>query len=134
MGDAGMVDEIVAKGPFPINELFRLYEHKRHQENPNLRWFRLPDEMMAAQIIDPTVFGGGDPIYVDVVVEQNGQYGSTQWWDGNWATSPRQVGTPREGQNNPPPGAKRVQVLRDIDKKRFRDLFVGLLTKPTRKT
>ena len=77
MGDAGMVDEIVAKGPSPINELFRLYEQKRHQDNPNLRWFRLPDEMMAAQIIDPSVFGGVDPMYVDVVVEQSGQYGST---------------------------------------------------------
>jgi inosine-uridine nucleoside N-ribohydrolase len=132
MGDDGMVDEIVTRGHAPISEFFRLYEQKRHQDNPNLRWFRLPDEMMAAQIIDPTIFGGYDEMYVDVVTENTGQYGSTQWWDKNWATGMIK-GTPLEGQNNPSPRAKIVHVLKDIDKKRFRKLFVGLLTSPIRR-
>jgi inosine-uridine nucleoside N-ribohydrolase len=143
MGDAGMVDEIVAKAPFPIGELFRRYEQPRDEQgrlvvdpallkhNPNLRWFRLPDEMMAAQIIDPSVFGGYDEMYVDVMTFNNGHYGSTQWWDRTWPE--RLEGSPLEGQNRPSPRARIVHVLRDLDKERFRALFVGLMTKPIRK-
>jgi inosine-uridine nucleoside N-ribohydrolase len=142
MGDAGMVDEIVARAPFPINDLFRRYEQPRDEQgrlvvdpallkhNPNLRWFRLPDEMMAAQIIEPTVFGGYDEMYVDVVTVNTGHYGSTQWWDKDWPA--RVKGSPLEGQNQPSPRAKMVQVLNGLDKQRFRDLFVGLMTKPIR--
>ncbi len=131
MGDLGMVDAIVERGHFPIADLFRFYEQKPHRENPNLRWFRLPDEMMAAQIIDPSIFTEMKDMYVDVYTEENGHYGDTYFWDADWEE--RLAGRPLEAQNRPSPEAKKLQILMDLDKQRFADLFVDLLTRPIRK-
>jgi len=131
MGDRGMVDTIVERGHFPIADLFRDYEQKPHRENPNLRWFRLPDEMMAAQIIEPTIFTEVKEMYVDVYTEESGHYGDTYFWDADWAD--RLKGSPLEGQNRPSPEAKKLQILMDLDRDRFAEWFVDLLTRPIRK-
>jgi len=130
MGDRGMVDAIVERGHSPIADLFRLYEQEPHRKNPNLRWFRLPDEMMAAQIIDPTIFTDVKDMYVDVYTEESGHYGDTYFWDADWEE--RLVGSPLQGQNRPSPEAKKLQILMDLDRDRFADLFVDLLTRPIR--
>jgi purine nucleosidase len=128
MADDGKVDTIVERGHAPIADLFRLYEQTPQRENPWRQSFRMPDEMMAAHAIDPSIFGGYDEMYVDVVTHNDGHYGDTSFWDADWER--KNQGTPLQGQNNPAIKAGRVQVLRDIDKKRFRDLFMDLMTRP----
>lgn len=132
MGDDNKVDYIVEHAHSPIADLFRLYEQKPHRDNPTLSWFRMPDEMMAAHIIDPSIFTAQDQMYVDVMVEDNGHNGDTSFWDANWQTQPLTESLLR-GQNRPSIKAGRVNVLRDLDKKRFRELFVDLMTRPIRK-
>lgn len=133
MGDMGMVDAIVERGHFPIADLFREYEQKPHRENPDLRWFRLPDEMMAAQIIDPTIFTEMKEMYVDVCTEESGHNGDTYFWDGDWDENAFLKSSPLKGQNAPSPEAKKLQILMNVDKKRFADFFVDHLTRPIRK-
>jgi len=128
MADDSKVDAIVDHAHAPIADLFRLYEQAPQRANPRRQSFRMPDEMMAAHVIDPSIFGGADDMFVDVVTHNDGHYGDTSFWDAGWQQ--RNTGTPLAGQNNPARKAGRVQVLRDIDKRRFRDLFVDLMTRP----
>src|SRR5277367_2742242 len=53
MQDDDKVDTIVDRAHAPIADLFRLYEQKPQRDNPHRRSFRMPDEMMAAYVIDP---------------------------------------------------------------------------------
>src|SRR5215472_10803163 len=126
MQDDGKVDEIVQRAHFPIADLFREYEQKPQRANPRRRSFRMPDEMMAAHVIDPSIFSGFDEMYIDIVTHNDGHYGDTCFWDANW----KDEGSELLGQNNPPIKAGRVQVLKGIDKKRFRELFIDLMTRP----
>src|SRR5208337_1029533 len=90
--------------------------------------FRMPDEMMAAHVIDPSIFGGFDEMYIDIVTHNDGHYGDTSFWDASW----KGIGghTTGLGQNNPSVKAGRVQMLKDINKARFRELFIDLMTRP----
>jgi inosine-uridine nucleoside N-ribohydrolase len=126
--DDGKVDYIEDHAHAPISELFRLYEQMPQRENPLRQSFRMPDEMMAAHAIDPSIFGGFDEMYIDIVTHNDGHYGDTSFWDANWKDAEK--GTPLSEQNNPSVKAGRVQVLKEIDKKRFRELFVDLMTRP----
>jgi purine nucleosidase len=128
MADDAKVDYIVDHAHAPITDLFRDYELKPQRENPQRHSFRMPDEMMAAYVIDPSIFGGFDEMYIDVVTHNDGHYGDTSFWDGNWKDVG--VGTATAGQNNPSLKAGRVRVLNGLDKNRFRELFIGLMTRP----
>jgi purine nucleosidase len=126
MQDDGKVDAIVDRAHSPIADLFREYEQKPQRANPARRSFRMPDEMMAAHVIDPSTFTGTDEMYIDIVTHNDGHYGDTCFWDANW----KDAGGELSGQNNPSVKAGRVQVLNGIDKKRFRELFTDLMTRP----
>jgi purine nucleosidase len=128
MQDDGKVDYIVNHAHAPIADLFRNFEQKPQRANPQRRSFRMPDEMMAAHVIDPTVFSGFDEMYIDIVTHNDGHYGDTSFWDGNWNDIGK--GTDLAGQNNPSIKAGRVQLLKGIDKNRFRELFIDLMTRP----
>jgi len=128
MQDDGKVDYIVDHAHAPIDELFRRFEQKPQRDNPQRQSFRMPDEMMAAHAIDPSIFGGFDEMYIDIVTHNDGHYGDTLFWDANWKDVNKD--TPLSGQNNPSIKAGRVEVLKAIDKKRFRELFVDLMTRP----
>ena len=128
MQDDAKVDYIVDHAHAPIDELFRRFEQKPQRDNPQRQSFRMPDEMMAAHAIDPSIFGGFDEMYIDIVMHNDGHYGDTLFWDANWRDANK--GTPLAGQNNPSPKAGRVEVLKAIDKQRFRELFVDLMTQP----
>ena len=127
LGDDGKVDAIVSRAHAPIADLFRLYEQAPRRANPKRQSFRMPDEMMAAHVIDPTIFGGYDDMFIDVVTHNDGHYGDTSFWDASW----KGIGgdTAGLGQNNPSVKAGRVQMLKDIDKVRFRELFLDLMTR-----
>lgn len=130
MQDDGKVDEIVARAQSPIADLFREYEQKPQRANPQRRSFRMPDEMMAAHAIDPAIFTGYDEMHIDIVTHNDGHYGDTSFWDADW----KDRGGELAGQNNPAIKAGRVQVPNGIDKKRFRELFTDLMTRPIRHT
>jgi purine nucleosidase len=126
MADDGKVDFIVDQAQFPIKDLFYLYEQKPQRDNPQRQSFRMPDEMMAAHVIDASIFGGFDEMYIDIVTHNDGHYGDTSFWD----VPGKCAGSLAFGQGNPSAKAGRVQVLNGLDKKRFRELFVDLMTRP----
>lgn len=128
MQDDGKVDYIVDHAHSPIVDLFREYEQKPQRANPQRKSFRMPDEMMAAHAIDPSIFAGYDDMYIDIVTHNDGHYGDTSFWDANWKERGNESAFP--GQNNPSIKAGRVQVLSGLDKTRFRELFVDLMTRP----
>jgi len=91
----------------------------------------MPDEMMMAQIIEPSIFTSAAEMYADVLTDDDGHYGDTLFWDKNWH---EKTGGPAAGQNGPSPGAGLVYVLLDLNKDRFREFFIDLLTRPIRKS
>ena len=129
MQDDGKVDAIVQRAQFPIADLFREYEQKPQRANPERRSFRMPDEMMAAHVIDPSIFPGYDDMFIDIVTHNDGHYGDTSLWDANGKDKTGELA----GQNGPSAKAGKVQMLNGIDKKRFRDLFTDLMTRPLKK-
>jgi purine nucleosidase len=129
MQDDGKVDAIVQRAQFPIADLFREYEQKPQRANPERRSFRMPDEMMAAHVIDPSIFPSYDDMFIDIVTHNDGHYGDTSLWDANGKDNTGELA----GQNGPSAMAGKVQMLNGIDKKRFRDLFTDLMTRPLKK-
>jgi len=67
-------------------------------------------------------------MFIDVVTHDDGHYGDTSFWDGNWKDVDEGIAAP--GQNNPSLKSGRVQLLNGLDKKRFRELFIDLMTRP----
>lgn len=129
-----MVDEIVDRAASPLRELFREHAQKPHQQDPNLRWFRMPDEMMAAQIIEPTIFPKAQDMYVDIDTDIGPTYGAAMFWDANGQDASRARNSAPQWPSGPPPTARAVNVLTEINHDRFKQLFVELMTKPIRKT
>ena len=128
-----MVDEIVERAASPLRELFVEHAQKPHQQDPNLRWFRMPDEMMAAQIIDSSIFTRAQDMYVDIDTDIGPTYGAAMFWDANWQESLRAPGATPQWDTGPPPTARTVSVVTEINHARFKQLFVELMTKPIRK-
>ena len=137
-----MVEEIAQRGPNPISDLFQRYGVEPLRQNPNQRLFRMADEMIAAQIIDPAIFPKSEPMYVDICTTSGPRYGDAMFWPKNWQEVPesgkRNVSAadrsvfvdPRQYYMGPPPSAGLVNVLTEIDANRFKKLFIELMTKP----
>jgi purine nucleosidase len=139
-----MAEEIAARAQSPISELFQIHALEPLRRNPNLHFFRMADEMIAAQIIDPGVFTKWEPMYVDICTTPGPRYGDSMFWPKNWQAVPdagksvsaadrRVFVDPRQFYLGPPPSAGLVNVLQEIDHDRFKKLFVDLMTKPIRK-
>jgi inosine-uridine nucleoside N-ribohydrolase len=141
-----MIHEIAQRGPSPIAELFQTYAVEPLRRDPNMRFFRMADEMIAAQIIDPSVFTKSDQMYVDICTTPGPRYGDSMFWPKNWLDAPaagklpvsaadrRVFVNPRQYYMGPPPSAGLVNVLQEIDHDRFKKLFVELMTKPLRQS
>jgi hypothetical protein len=82
-------------------------------------------------VIDPSVFTRFDDMYIDIVTTNDGHYGDTSFWDANWRTAGADS---QLNQNNPSLKAGRVNVASGLDKKRFRELFLDLMTRPINKS
>src|SRR5579862_6970180 len=141
----GMIEEIAARAQSPISDLFRVHAVEPLRRNPAMHFFRMADEMIAAQIIDPGVFTKSDPMYVDICTTPGPRYGDSMFWPKNWQAVPeagknisaadrRVFVDPRQFYLGPPPSAGLVNVLQEIDHDRFKKLFVELMTKPIRKS
>jgi inosine-uridine nucleoside N-ribohydrolase len=139
-----MIEEIAARAQRPISELFQLQAVEPLRRDPNLHFFRMADEMIAAQVIDPGVFTKSEEMYVDICTTPGPRYGDSMFWPKNWQSVPdagksvsaadrRVFVDPRQFYLGPPPSAGLVNVLQEIDHDRFKKLFVDLMTKPIRK-
>jgi len=128
-----MIEEVSERGASPIKDLFREHALKPYQQNPKMSWFRMPDEMMAAQIIEPSIFPSAKDMYVDIDTDIGATYGASMFWDKNWQDVWRTRGTEPQWSAGPPPTAQTVNVLSAVNPDRFKDLFVELMTKPIRK-
>ena len=137
-----MIEEIAERAQNPIADLFKLHAIEPLRRNPNMSFFRMPDEMMAAQIIDPSVFTKSALMYVDICATPGPRYGDSMFWRSDWEGNPytgRYPAIPEERIKEvdepqfylgPPPSAGFVNVLMEIDHDRFKKLFVDLMTKP----
>ena len=137
-----MIEEIVSRAQSPISDLFQRYAVEPLRNNPNMHLFRMADEMVAAQVIDPSVFTKSEHMYVDICSTPGPRYGDSMFWPKNWQLLPNTGGRPvsledrrvfvdpRQFYLGPPPSAGLVNVLLAIDHDRFKKLFVDLMTKP----
>ncbi|MGD1211536.1 MAG: nucleoside hydrolase [Candidatus Acidiferrales bacterium] len=140
-----MIEEIAGRAQSPISDLFQRYAVEPLRRNPNMSFFRMWDEMIAAQVIDPSVFTKSEEMYVDICTTPGPRYGDSMFWPKNWQDVPdaeRYPTTPedrrvfvdlRQFYMGPPPSAGLVNVLLEVDHDRFKKLFVDLMTKPVRK-
>jgi inosine-uridine nucleoside N-ribohydrolase len=139
-----MIEEIAARAESPISDLFQIHAVQPLKQNPNKQFFRMADEMTAAQIIDPGVFTKSEPMYVDICTTPGPRYGDAMFWPKNWQEVPdagktvsaadrRVFVDPRQFYLGPPPSAGLVNILQEIDHDRFKKLFVDLMTRPIRK-
>jgi purine nucleosidase len=137
-----MIEEIAGRAESPISDLFQRYAVEPLRNNPNLRLFRMADEMIAAQVIDPSLFTKSEQMYVDICTAPGPRYGDSMFWPKNWQAPPDAGGhpvsladrrvfvDPRQFYLGPPPSVGLVNVLQEIDHDRFKKLFVDLMTKP----
>jgi purine nucleosidase len=140
-----MVAEIAGRAQSPISDLFQKYAVEPLRRDPNMGFFRMADEMIAAQVIDPSVFTKSAQMYVDICSTPGPRYGDSMFWPKNWQEVPdvgrfpmspedrRVFVDPRQFYMGPPPSAGVVNVLLEVDHDRFKKLFVDLMTKPLRK-
>jgi len=132
-----MVEEIANRAESPISDLFRRYAVGSHKSLS-----RMGDEMIAAQVIDPSIFTASQAMYVDICSTPGPRYGDSMFWPENWQEAPvplsaadrRVFVDPHQFYMGPPPSAGLVNVLLAIDRDRFKKLFVDLMTKPIERT
>lgn len=140
-----MIDEIAERAASPISDLFQKYAVEPVRQNPKTRLFRMADEMIAAQVIDPSLFTKSETMYVDICTTPGPRYGDAMFWPKSWDRAPvapktvsasdrRVFVDPRQYYMGPPPSAGVMNVLQEIDHDRFKKLFVDLMTKPIRRT
>ena len=128
-----MVEEIVEKAQSPLKELFSHSLRNFHTQGRKGRGFRIPDEMMSAQIIDPTIFTKSDKFHIDINTTPGPRYGDSMLWDPADGERAKLGGTTPQWFYGPPPSAGVVNVLLEVDHDRMKKLFVELMTKPVRK-
>ncbi|MBZ5641562.1 MAG: nucleoside hydrolase [Acidobacteriia bacterium] len=140
-----MINEIAGRAASPISDLFQRYAVEPLRQNPGRRLFRMADELIAAQIVEPGIFTKSEQMYVDICTTPGPRYGDSMFWAKNWegadgpqkssvsASDSRVFVNPRQFYLGPPPSAGLVNVLREVDHDRFKKLFVELMTKPLAK-
>jgi purine nucleosidase len=140
-----MIDEIAGRAAPPISDLFQRYAVGPLRQNPGRKLFRMADELIAAQIIDPGIFTKSEQMYVDICTTPGPRYGDSMFWAKNWegaansgksgvsASDSRVFVNPRQFYLGPPPSAGLVNVLQTVDHERFKKLFVDLMTRPIAK-
>jgi len=140
-----MIEEIASRAQSPISDLFQVHAVEPLRRDPDKPFSRMADEMIAAQVIDPSIFTKSESMYVDICTTPGPRYGDSMFWPKNWQDVPggakgpvsaadrRVFVSPLQYYMGPPPSAGLVNVLLEIDHDRFKKLFVELMTKPIRR-
>lgn len=131
-----MADVIAHGQNSPEAKLYEELVMKPYREHKPQQWFRMPDELMAAYLIDPTIITEMRRYYVDVDTMQGMSYGASWYWDEvpkgyggiPWPDKPE----PKRTKPVPPPDARVANVGWDFDTVRFTQMFLQLMTQPMR--
>jgi purine nucleosidase len=131
-----MAEAIASGNDAPIAALYQEQVVKPYKEGKNQQWFRMPDELMAAYLIDPSIVTEMRRYYIDVDLTEGMDYGASSYWD-ETPTGYNGVpwpATPQAGRQKPvpPPDARVVNAVWDFNTDRFKSLYVSLMTKPVR--
>jgi purine nucleosidase len=131
-----MAEAIASGKNAPIAALYQERVVKPYKEGIQQQWFRMPDELMAAYLIDPSIVTEVRRFYVDVDLTEGMDYGASSYWD-ETPTGYNGVpwpSTPQAGRQKPvpPPDARVANVVWDFNTDRFKSLFVSLMTEPAR--
>jgi inosine-uridine nucleoside N-ribohydrolase len=128
----------IAKGQNkPLAQLYQQLVVDPHLQGKSQQWFRMPDELMAAYLIDPTLITETRRYYVDIDTMPGMNYAASAYWDEvakgyagiPWPDQPE----PKRQKPVPPPGARVANIAWDFDIPRFTKLFLELMTQPMRK-
>ncbi|MDE1163772.1 MAG: nucleoside hydrolase [Acidobacteriaceae bacterium] len=125
----------IAKGHNKVEAA--LYEElvmKPYREHKPQQWFRMPDELMAAYLIDPSIITSWKRFYIDIDTMPGMSYGASWYWDEvpkgyagiAWPDKPE----PKRQKPVPPPEAHVSDVAWDFDTARFTQMFLNLMTMP----
>jgi len=131
-----MAEAIASGKNTPIAALYQESVVKPFKEGKQQQWFRMPDELMAAYLIDPSIVTEMRRYYVDVDLTEGMDYGASSYWDETptgyngvpWPSKP-QAG---RQQPVPPPDARVANVVWDFNTDRFKSLYLRLMTEPAR--
>jgi len=129
-----MAEAIASGRNAPVAALYRDTVVKPYREGKQGQWFRMPDELMAAYLIDPSIVTEVRRYYVDVDLNEGMGYGASSYWDEtpkgyNDAPWPDK---PQAGRQKPvpPPNARVVNAAWNFDIDRFKKLYLDLMTGP----
>jgi purine nucleosidase len=131
-----MAEAIAAGKNAPVANLYAQTIVKPYKEGKQLPWFRMPDELMAAYLIDPSIVTETRRYYVDVDLAEGMDYGASSYWDETpkgyngipWPDKPE----PGRQKPVPPPDACVVNVVWDFNIDKFKALYLSLMTSPVR--
>jgi len=120
-----------------LAKLYRELVVEPYRAGKPLQWFRMPDELMAAYLIDPSIITEFQRYYVDIDTTMGMNYGASIYWDEipkgyggiPWPNTPE----PKRQKPVPPPGARVANVAWNFDVARFKAMFVDLMTRPMAK-
>ena len=73
-------------------------------------------------------------MHVDITTDPGPDYGDSMFWPGNWEEIAKARGATAPWYTCPPPAEGLVDVVMDLDRERFKHLFVDLMTGPIRKS
>ncbi len=129
--------EAIASGKNSL--VAQLYQEKvvgPYKAGKQQQWFRMPDELMSAYLIDPSIVTETRRYYVDIDLAEGMDYGASSYWDETpkgyngvpWPESPQ----PKRQKPIPPPDARVMNVVWDFDTERFKKMYLDLMTKPVR--
>jgi purine nucleosidase len=131
-----MAESIAAGQNTPVARLYADTIVNPYKEGKQLPWFRMPDELMAAYLIDPSIVTETRRYYVDVDLSEGMDYGASSYWDETpkgyngipWPDKPE----PGRQKPVPPPDARVVNVVWDFNIDKFKALYLNLMTGPVR--
>jgi inosine-uridine nucleoside N-ribohydrolase len=115
-------DRVVNGRATPLTKMFRDLHGPRFQADPNSRSF-VWDSITAAVFLDPSIAVKVEDRYLDIDTSYGPDYGRSV---GYGPSRNRDLSKPE----NFPTGTQKVQVLFDIDREAFWNLYVDLMTRP----
>lgn len=132
-----MAEAIAAGKNTPVAALYREQVVEPYLRGKPQPWFRMPDELMAAYLIDRSIVTEIRRYYVDVDLQEGMDYGASTYWD---ETAKGYNGVPwpdkpEAGRQKPlpPPDARVANAVWNFDTGRFKKLYLELMTAPPRR-
>ncbi len=131
--DIGMARRIAGGANGPVAQIYRETVVVPHDRGDAMKWFRMPDELMAAYLVDPRIITSSRRYYVDVDLSPGMNRGASVYWDVSptaYGGAPWPDGHEPAGVEKavPSPDARIAEVPEGFDSGRFQDLFTRLMT------